>query len=228
MDKSTFSILLIMQKGKPNAEGNAPIFARITINHQMTHLATRYYLPPERWLPKAGRTVGRTKEEKEVNAYLDNLRGLIYAKYNEMFLAGEQVTARKHKCRLISKDEKSMTLLDLFYDYIKDYLKLVGVSKAKKTCDRYIPTRRRIEEFMQSEYKRTDISVNEVNPKFISNFEIFLRKQYKLSNNYVMKMIQRFRSVYQVAIDNGWANKNPFVSFKLKFEHIWLIGQNST
>ncbi len=71
MDKSTFSILFIMQKGKPNAEGNAPIFARITINHQMTHLATRYYLPPERWLPKEGRTVGRTKEEKEVNAYLD-------------------------------------------------------------------------------------------------------------------------------------------------------------
>ena len=34
-----------------------------------------------------------------------------------------------------------------------------------------------------------------------------------------MKMIQRFRSIYQVAIDNGWANKNPFVSFKLKFEN---------
>ena len=98
MDKSTFSILFIMQKGKPNAEGNAPIFARITINHQMTHLATRYYLPPERWLPKVGRTVCRTKEEKEVNAYLDNLRGLIFAKYNEMFLAGEVVTARKLKC----------------------------------------------------------------------------------------------------------------------------------
>lgn len=219
MDKSTFSILFIMQKGKPNAEGNAPIFARITINHQMTHLATRYYLPADRWLSKEGRTVGRTKEEKEVNAYLDNLRGLIFAKYNEMFLAGEVITARKLKCRLISKDEKSMTLLELFDDYIKDYSKLVGVSKTKKTCDRYILTRRRIEEFMQSEYKRTDISVNDVNPKFIAGFEIFLRTQYKLSNNYVMKMIQRFRSIYQVAIDNGWANKNPFVSFKLKFEN---------
>ena len=219
MDKSTFSILFIMQKGKPNAEGNAPIFARITINHQMTHLATRYYLPADRWLPKEGRTVGRTKEEKEINAYLDNLRGLIYAKYNEMFLAGEQVTARKLKCRLISKDEKSMTLIELFDDYIKGYSKLVGVSKTKKTCDRYILTRKRVEEFMQSEYNRTDIAVNDVNPKFITSFEIFLRTQYRLSNNYVMKMIQRFRSIYQVAIDNGWANKNPFVSFKLKFEN---------
>ena len=50
-----------------------------------------------------------------------------------------------------------MTLLDLYDDYIKDYSKLVGVSKTKKTCDRYILTRKRVEEFMQSEYKRTDI-----------------------------------------------------------------------
>ena len=144
MDKSTSSILFIMQKGKPNAEGNAPIFARITINHQMTHLATRYYLPADRWLPKEGRTVGRTKEEKEINAYLDNLRGLIFAKYNEMFLAGEVVTARKLKCRLISKDEKSMTLLELFDDYIKDYAKLVGHTTSKVTHDRYLLVRKRI------------------------------------------------------------------------------------
>ena len=219
MDKSTFSILFIMQKGKPNAEGNAPIFARITINHQMTHLATRYYLPADRWLPKEGRTVGRTKEEKEINAYLDNLRVLIYSKYNEMFLAGEQVTARKLKCRLISKDEKAMTLLDLFDDYIKEYSKLVNISKTKKTYDRYVLTRNRIEEFMASEYNHTDIAVNDVNPKFINGFDIFLRTRYKVSNNYAMKMIQRFRTIYQVAIDNGWANKNPFSSFKLRFEN---------
>ena len=211
-----------MQKGKPNAEGNAPIFARITINHQMTHLATRYYLPPERWLPKEGRTVGRTKEEKEekeVNAYLDNLRGLIYAKYNEMFLAGEQVTAHKLKCRLISKDEKAMTLLDLFDDYIKDYAKLVGHTTTKITHDRYVLVRKRLEEYMEAEYKRTDISVNDVNPKFVNGFEIFLRTQFNLSTNYVMKTVQKFRTVYQVAIDNGWANKNPFASFKFYYEH---------
>jgi integrase len=33
-----------------------------------------------------------------------------------------------------------------------------------------------------------------------------------------MKMIQRFRTIYQVAIDNGWVNSNPFASFKMRFE----------
>ena len=69
MDKSTFSILFIMQKGKPNAQGNAPIFARITVNHQMTHLATHYYLPPDRWLPKEGQILDRNRENGDFVEY---------------------------------------------------------------------------------------------------------------------------------------------------------------
>ena len=75
MDKSTFSILFIMQKGKPNAEGNAPIFARITINHQMTHLATRYYLPPERWLLKLTHLRDRLGDKFGSAVSLDYLLG---------------------------------------------------------------------------------------------------------------------------------------------------------
>ena len=51
MDKSTFSILFIMQKGKPNAEGNAPIFARIReafVTHFKENLSTNYIVNGER------------------------------------------------------------------------------------------------------------------------------------------------------------------------------------
>jgi site-specific recombinase XerD len=33
-----------------------------------------------------------------------------------------------------------------------------------------------------------------------------------------MKTILKFKSVYQVAIDNGWAQKNPFANFKFHYE----------
>ena len=69
-----------------------------------------------------------------------------------MFLAGKVATARKLKCRLISKDEKSMTLLDLFDDYIKNYAKLVGHTTSKVTHDRYVLVRKRLMEYMEAEY----------------------------------------------------------------------------
>ena len=88
MDISTFSILFIIQKGKTNQEGKAPILARITINKQMVHISTRQSVPPQRWLPKECKTIGLTKEEKQINRFLEDFKGLIYSKYKrrEMYL----------------------------------------------------------------------------------------------------------------------------------------------
>ena len=33
-----------------------------------------------------------------------------------------------------------------------------------------------------------------------------------------MKMMQKFRTIYQTAIDNGWVQKNPFASIKIHFD----------
>ena len=35
-----------------------------------------------------------------------------------------------------------------------------------------------------------------------------------------MKMIQKFRTIYQTAIDNGWVQKNPFASIKIHFDNV--------
>ena len=75
MDISTFSILFIIQKGKTNQEGKAPILARITINKQMVHISTRQSVPPQRWLPKECKTIGLTKEEKQINRFLEDFKG---------------------------------------------------------------------------------------------------------------------------------------------------------
>jgi len=33
-----------------------------------------------------------------------------------------------------------------------------------------------------------------------------------------MKMIQKFRTIYQAAIDNGWVQNTPFASIKIHFD----------
>ena len=58
--KSTFTVLFIIQKGKPKADGRVPIMARITINGKMSHFSTKFDILPERWLPKECKTLGQT------------------------------------------------------------------------------------------------------------------------------------------------------------------------
>ncbi len=217
--KSTFSILFVAQKGKLKANGKAPIFARVTINGEMVHLSTRTNIEPDRWLSKEGRTLGSTKEDKAINSTLDNFRTLIHGKYNEFFFKGEVITAARLKAILTSQSSEIKRLLQLFDDFNADYEKLVGSETSYKTYTRYLLTRRRLAEFMEAKYRISDILLTDINPKFINDFYIYLRTtDGQNGHNYHMKMIQRFRTIYKVAQDNGWVTVNPFGGFKIKME----------
>lgn len=220
MDITTFSVLFIIQKGKANREGKAPILARITLNKQMVHISTRQSILPERWLSKECKTVGLSKEEKQINRFLDDFRGLIYSKYNELLLLGEVVTAEKLKQVISSKGEKCVALLELYDDFLTDYAKLIGHKTSKRTYDKYVVVRRRLAEYLLKTYNLSDIALRDISPKFISGFDTFLRTTYNVANNHAMKMLQKFRTIYQLAIDNGWVQKNPFGSIKIHFEDV--------
>jgi integrase len=216
---STFSILFVAQKGKLKANGKAPIFARITVNGEMVHLSTRLGVEPNRWLSKEGRTTGKNGEDKYINTTLDNFRTLIHGKYNELFFKGEVVTASRLKAILTSQSTEIKRLLQLFDDFNADYEKLVGSETSYKTYTRYLLTRKRLAEFMEAKYKISDILLTDINPKFINDFYIYLRtNDGQNGHNYHMKMIQRFRTVFKVAQDNGWVTVNPFGGFKIKME----------
>ena len=62
------------------------------------------------------------------------------------------------------------------------------------------------------------MAVAEINPKFVSDFFVWLRNRDDNGHNYHMKFIQRFRTVFNVARNNGWVQGDPFASFKMRFE----------
>lgn len=218
MDISTFSVLFIIQKGKTNQEGKAPVLARITVNRQMVHLSTRQSVLPDRWVSKEGKTVGLTKEEKQVNRFLNDYKGLIYSRYNEMLLTGEVITADKIKQLLSSKGEKCISLLELYDSFLKDYAQLVGRSTCKRTYDKYVLVGNRLEKYIEDSYNRPDIPLRDISPKFIHGFDTYVRSTYNVANNHVMKMLQKVCTIYQTALDNGWVQKNPLGAIKIRFD----------
>lgn len=218
MSINTFSVLFIIQKGKTNPEGKAPILCRITINKRMVHISTRQSILPDRWQSKECKTVGLTKEEKQINRFLEDFKGLIYTKYNELLLSGEIITAEKLKQVISSKGEKCIALLDLYDDFLKDYSKLIGYKTSQRTYDKYVLVRNRLAQYLRESYNLSDIPLRNISPRFIMGFDTFLRTTYKVANNHAMKMMQKFRTIYQTAIDNGWIQKNPFASIKIHFD----------
>ncbi len=189
-NKSTFKMMYIIQKGKLRPDGTAPIMARITVNGEMCHFSTRQTILPDRWLAKEYRTVGKTREEKHINTILEDLKALIKRRYTEFLTLGQVVTANKLKNSIMSLDDSSKTYLELCDLFIEDYTKLTKVrGYDNESLLRYELTRRRVAEFMASEYKISDIPLADINKRFLDRLYLWLCSEKGLANNTATKFI---------------------------------------
>ena len=221
MGKSTFNIIYVIQKGKAKADGSAPVVARITVNGEKSHFATRIYVDPACWLPKEYRTTGMTREERKVNEALDELWVLIKQRYDEMLRHAEVITAGKLKNAITGLDEKAMKLLDLCDRFIEDYKGLVEAKVyGRKTLTRYVSTRNRLSKFITERYRLQDIPLSDINPKFAKDFDLWLRTTKRLANNTSMKFIRRLKTIYHMAVTNGWVQSDPLASVRIRMEKV--------
>ncbi len=219
--KSTFAVIFIIQKGKIREDGTVPIVARITVNGKMVHFATRMYIHPDRWLPKDCRTAGKTKEEKQINEMLEELRVLIRRKYDEMLRREEVITAGKLKNAITGLDQNATTLLQVCDRFIEDYTDLLKTEQCcRETYLRYKLTRNRLAEFMQARYRLPDMAVKELHPRFATDFDRWLRMNYRLTNNSTMKLMRQLKTMLHVGYLNGWSKNDPLAGYKLHFEKV--------
>lgn len=131
------------------------------------------------------------------------------------------VTPERLKQALLGKDiTKPRGYVEIFDQWLVEYSKMVGITTSKRTLDKYILVRNRLQDYIASQLGVKDISLEEVTPKFLSNFDNYLRVEYNMANNHAMKIRQKLRTIYKVAIDNGWVSKNPFSTVKIHFDPV--------
>lgn len=219
MKKSTFSTTFLIQRGKAKADGTCTILARIIVNGQMTHVSTKFRTLPERWLTAEGRTLGKTKEEKEINSYLEEFRSSVIRNYYDMQAAGQDISVHKLKMKLCSTDENSnITVSTLFQRFIENYETVVlSQNYGKESFFRYKICRDRVMEFIKKKYGVSDLPLTSIDKMFLDNLYVYLRSVRELNNNTAVKFMHRFSSVFKMARDNGWVVGDPF-----KLQHLHL------
>ena len=201
--KSTFNICFYAKKDKLKAGGAYPLFARITVDGVASRFNTKLDVLPEMWDGKAGKAIGRTAEAGRINRMLSDINASLNTIYHEMQRRDNYVTAEKVKNEFLGHSENHETILTLFQKHNEDVKQLVGISKTIATYRKYEVTRRHLAEFIQSKYNLSDISIREITPMFITDFELYLRTACKCGYNTTAKFMQFFKRIIIIARNNG-------------------------
>ncbi len=184
MSKSTFRILFYLRKNYLNKSGKAGIMIRLTVNGDMVQFSSKLDIEPSLWDTKAGKAAGNSVKARQMNSMLEDIRTALSNHYRYVESRDSFVTAEKVRNAFLGYEVRQQTLLELFKQHNEDASKLNGISKAPATLVKYDRTYRRLEEFMKVKYKVSDIALREIDHKFVTDFEFYLRTVQPVQREY--------------------------------------------
>jgi site-specific recombinase XerD len=215
----TFCVRFIAIRKKGNAE-EAFIVARITISKKVMDISLKKTISVALWDSKRECIISRTPEAKQINKFIDDTRYRLMECYQQLLLEHKVVSPHAIKELYLGETKVENTLLGLI-NYHNTNMKQV---LAWGTMKNYITTEKYVRLFLKQKYKNADIFLSSLNYQFITEFEFFLRTckpldtSNPLTNNGVMKHMERLRKMVTLAYKMEWIPKDPFAQYKLKFK----------
>ena len=215
--RSTFKVLFFLKRDRQKINGTIPLYCRITVDGQEVRFGMKCDVNPRYWDVETGKATGRTTEAVKTNALVENTKAAIYKVYRELQERENYVTAEKIKNVFLGIEQKKQTLLELFDRHNSEREKLIGINISESNLCRYCVTRKHLADFILYKYNVHDISIKEVNHKFIEGFEIYLIQQ-DYAKNTIVSMLKKFRHIIELALNEEWIYKNPFKNYKLQWQ----------
>lgn len=207
-------ILFFVRKDKKDNAGEVPIYLRITVNGKRAEISTNRKVEVSKWDSDTQRAKGRSESARILNDYLDSLQNQINRDFNSFNEKGEEITATRLKDSLMGKDVKKYYLVQVFEMNNALIKQEEGQKYTRSTIDQYKTTLERLKLFINQDYASTDIVLSKLDLLFIRRFEIYLKTNYNIVHNTVMKHLKQLKKVIHFAMLMGYIERDPFLQHK--------------
>ena len=214
MSRSTFSVLFYANKSKVK-NGIVPVMGRITINGTQSQFSSKRSIPLSLWDAKGNCAKGRTREALDLNRDLDNIKAQIIKHYQHLSDREAFVTAEMVRNAYQGFGSEYETLLGAFDKDIANLKRRVGKDRALGTFKLQVRSRNYVADFLQMNFRRTDISMQELTPDFIKEFAVYLSNDRGLASSTIWLTCMHLKGVVGRAHDNGKIQRNVFAQFHI-------------
>lgn len=141
--------------------------------------------------------------------------------YREMELDRDTISAQKVIDKYLGRDDKpEIMLLDIFREHNERCHKLAGNGMSPATVERYETSYKHTANFIQSNYNKDDIPITDVDHKFITDYQFWLRTERKCNHNSAIKYLKNFKKIIRIALANDYISKDPFINIRFKLDEV--------
>ena len=192
---------------------------RVTINGTIAQFSCKQSVTKTIWDAKGNRAIGKSKEAKEVNFALDNIKAQIAKHYQRLSDREAFVTAEMVRNAYQGIGTEYETLLRAFDKENEAFAKRVGKDRSKRTYLKYLTVRKYVAEFIKYQYKCSDMSMNELAEEFIRDYCLYLKNVVGLAQSSIWIYSISLKHIVTVAHYNGKIPRNPFALYHVDPDH---------
>jgi len=211
MRKQNFSIKFFLYTAKESEKKGTPIYLRIIVDRKKVELSTNLYLKKtDKW----NEETQRINKNPIINHRLSAIETDLYNIIKELEVKQKKISSQLIKNIYCEAGTSKKELKQ----YIKYYLEKFVLSNSAfslGTQKNYRVTANHIEHFLEAT-NQPKILLVEVDAKFISDFEVYLRNKAKgLSISSIGNHHKRLTTIFKKAILENELEKNPYFGKKI-------------
>ena len=211
-----FKVLFLLKQGQKTNKKTLPIYVRITIDGKRAEWSVQRKCDATKWDQRSGRAIGSKEDIKALNSYLDAVQATIHSIQKEYMLRNELLTAEIVRAKVLHQaEEKQYSLLEVFQYHNQQFEKLVCIEYSYGTLKKFRTALSTLQKFIEWKYSKNDVYIHEVNHKFITDYEFYLKTEQKLQHNSAMGNIKKLKKIIRLCVANDWLDKDPFKSYKI-------------
>ncbi len=209
--RSTVSIRFLLRYTAPKVE-HSVLYVRTTVNGvRAPEQSLNMKILKSDWDNGKQQIVSESPQAEIYNARLRQIRTAFDRALFQMTQIGETITARSLQRRALGEKQDQYSFKNAFDRFLSEKSITTKVSKA--TIQAYEKYHRNISQFlMKMGYK--NLFLNDVNEQLMLKMLIAFKGHY--SQDYAVKNVQFFRSVFTYAFAKGMVNKNPLTTIRLE------------
>ena len=218
--KSIFRVVFYLRSNYVNKEGKTSVMLRIYLNNERLSLgSTGISVKSSQWDKEKERIKGRTTEALNTNLQLDNIASGLQSIFRRIEMS-DVVSLERIKSEFLGKKEEIDTLMQLFEKHNGDVAKQVGVSVGKATLQKYNVCKRHFSEFLEKQYKRSDLKLTELTYVVIREFDLYLRTEAGQNPNTATKTMKTFKTITLLGQKMGVLLHDPFMNHRFHIEPV--------
>jgi integrase len=227
---SKLKVSFYLKKDKIKNEKSA-IYAKIALGRTTTTMFTGQYICPLRW--KSTNMLQQAKRiprEISLKDYIYDIPTRITDEHVKLLKEGRKDMSAlelKNSYLGVVKIEKSITLLDVFDIHNSNFKKRVTKQEVSDgSLEKYERVRKIIKTFLLSNYRIKDIPFNQIDNKFVFDFDEYLRYEKPndgkrgIGNNTTVKYISNIKTMVNFSRKRGLVKSNPFDVYDKKLQEV--------